>query len=92
MSMMNEFRDFLWSATAMGCWVVALFFMRFWKDTHDRLFLIFASSFFVFGLNWALLIVVNPPNESRHYLYLLRLVAFALLAIGIIDKNRSTKR
>jgi hypothetical protein len=88
---MENLLDFLWSATAMGCWVIAGFFIRFWKDTRDRLFLIFSTAFVVFGLNWALLIVVNPPDESRHLLFLLRLVAFVLLLAGIIDKNRSTK-
>jgi len=30
--------------------------------------------------------------ESRHWFYVLRLLAFALIAIGIVDKNRSLGR
>jgi hypothetical protein len=82
-------RDFLWSGTAVICWVVALFFLRFWKDTADRLFLFFALAFAVFGTNWAALQIMNPPGESRHYYYVIRLAAFLLLLVGIVDKNRS---
>jgi hypothetical protein len=36
--------------------------------------------------------IVNPTAESRHYLYVLRLVALLLIIAGIVDKNRSARR
>jgi hypothetical protein len=42
-------------------------------------------------LNWALLGLAEPPEDSRHYVYLLRLAAFLLILLGVVDKNRSKK-
>ena len=81
-------RTFLWGALTMGSAVVALYFMRYWRQTHDRLFAWFAAAFVTMGLNSLGLAVVNPNNESRHLLYLLRLMAFILILIGIAAKNR----
>jgi hypothetical protein len=85
-------QQFLWGTAAMGCWVAGLFFLRFWRTSLDRLFLFFGAAFWVFGLNWVWLAVANVAVESRHQVYLLRLVAFALIILGIVDKNRRTKR
>jgi hypothetical protein len=34
---------------AMGCAIAGLFFLRFWKETKDRLFLSFTLAFFHVG-------------------------------------------
>ncbi len=78
----------LWGALAMASWVVGLFFARFWRTSRDRLLLFFALAFWVFSLNWLSLAVANPPVETQHYVYVLRLVAFVLILVGIVDKNR----
>jgi hypothetical protein len=77
-----------WAALATCAWVAGLFFLRFWRDSRDRLFLFFCFAFWVLALHWLGLFVVRPGEESRHYLYVLRLVAFVLIAVGIVDKNR----
>jgi len=79
---------FLRGALSMGCAVTGLFFLRYWKQTRDRLFLFFCAAFWLLAAHWAALTVVNPPLETRHYLFLLRLAAFLSLIIGIVDKNR----
>lgn len=81
---------FLWGANALGCWAAGLFFLRFWRTTGDRLFAFFAAAFWVLCVNWVVLVVAQPPDEARHFIYLIRVVAFLLLSYGIIDKNRST--
>jgi hypothetical protein len=83
---------FLWGASALGCWVIGLFFLRFWRNTRDRLFAFFAAAFWVLGLSWVALVVVRPSDEARHIIYLVRVVAFLLLSYGIIDKNITAKR
>ncbi len=83
---------FFWGATALGCWVVGLIFLRYWRDTGDRLFAFFAAGFWVLGLNWVALAVVHPSNEARHLVYLIRIVAFLLLSYGVLDKNRPSDR
>ncbi len=74
------------------CWVAGLFFFRFFRSTGDRLFLLFAASFWIFSLNWLGVALLGGPPESRHLIYLLRLVAFGLILLGIWDKNRRENR
>jgi hypothetical protein len=84
---------FLLGAVVMGCLVAGLFFIRFWRKTHDRLFMIFALAFWILGFNWLLLSLTNPERESQRALfYILRLVAFILIIYAIIDKNRATRQ
>ena len=77
----------LWGALAMSCWVAGVFFLRFWRDSRDRLFVFFFLAFWTLGLNWLGLMLYEAP-ETRHFVYALRLVAFSLIMIGVIDKNR----
>lgn len=83
---------YLWGALTMACAVTAILFLRFWKVSGERLFLFFSLAFAVFGLNWAGLGILEPATESRHYFYVLRLIAFVLIIVGIIDKNRRARR
>jgi uncharacterized membrane protein len=80
--------DFLSGAITMGFVVAGLFFMRFWKDTSDRLFLAFGFAFWLLGLTQALLAFADIPVEERSALYLVRLAAFSLILISIWAKNR----
>ena len=78
----------LWSMTAMASFGVAACFARFWRLTTDRLFACFAVAFTLLGANMLLLAAINPANESRHLVYLLRLAAFVVIIVAIVDKNR----
>jgi hypothetical protein len=84
-------RQFLWGALCMASVTVALFFLRYWKTSGDRLFGYFAIAFVALALNWMGLALIDPGIESRHILYLLRLTAFVLIIVGIVDKNRRTR-
>jgi hypothetical protein len=77
----------LLGAIAMACFVVALFFMRSWKRTGDRFFLFFAASFFIEGLNRAILGLTNDPNEGRPFFYFVRFFSFLLILVAIVLKN-----
>jgi type II secretory pathway component PulM len=80
--------DFLWGALAMASVAIAAFFARFWRESRDRLFLFFFLAFLFLALNWIGLAVVPRESESRHQVFVLRLVAFGLIIAGIVDKNR----
>lgn len=70
--------------------VVALIFLRFWRQSSDRLFGFFATAFFLYGINH-LVLTFNPrDSEIRPYLYLVRLAAFLVIIVGILDKNRKS--
>ena len=81
--------QFFQGMLTMGAWVAGLFFWRFWRDSRDRLFAYFAGAFWVLAIHWLVLAFADPSVESRHYAFLLRLLAFVLIAVGIIIKNRS---
>jgi hypothetical protein len=83
---MNHF--FLGLLTALSA-TAAVFFLKFWKESNDRLFAFFSAAFGVLAVDWLLRALVNPRHESQHYLYLIRLLAFLLIFAGIADKNRS---
>ena len=76
-------------AIVMGYAVCGLFFLRFWRRTGDRLFLVFALAFWLLGLQRLALAFTEPVEESRTGLYLVRLFAFLLILWAIIDKNRA---
>jgi hypothetical protein len=38
----SDMESFIMGTIAMGSAIVAVFFLRFWRDTSDRLFAIFA--------------------------------------------------
>jgi len=84
--------DLLRGALVACCVVAGVFFFRFWRTSGDRLFLFFAAGFWVFALNWLGLSLLRGPPESQHLIYLLRLLAFGLILVGIYDKNRREKR
>lgn len=75
-------------ATFMGCVVVALFFLRFWQRTKDRLFIFFAIAFAILGANRISLSVFTPDTDHEPYYYVGRLLAFVTIALAILDKNR----
>ncbi|HEX5009787.1 MAG TPA: DUF5985 family protein [Planctomycetota bacterium] len=81
-------REFLWGALTMAALVAGLHFARFFSRTRERLFLALAATFWILALNWTLLAVLDPDDESRHYVMLVRLLAFVVLIAGIVDKNR----
>jgi hypothetical protein len=70
---------------------VGTFFLRFWRDTSDRLFLFFAVAFWLMSASYLALAVFDPNDEGRPYVSVVRLLAFALIIAAIIDKNRASK-
>lgn len=75
-------------AIAMASAVAALFFLRFWRDTGDRLFVIFAAAFLLLAATRIGLVLAHGREEPETYWYWVRLVAFLLILAAIIDKNR----
>jgi hypothetical protein len=80
--------SFLSGAILMASLAIGLFFVRFWTRTHDRCFLLFACGFWLFGLSRVTLVLTAAPTERPLAVYMVRLGAFLLILIAIIDKNR----
>lgn len=77
---------------AMGFLVSSLFFLRFWKTTRDWLFAAFAAAFLLLAVNQTLLAFSKVALEERSQLYLLRLLAFAIIIAAVVAKNRKNAR
>ena len=80
--------DFLSGAVAFGFFVLALFFARFWQRSGEQLFGCFAIAFALLGVSQAVFTLGGFPVEERSWIYLGRLLAFSLILVAIVRKNR----
>jgi len=70
-----------------GHLVAGLFFLKFWARNRDSLFVAFAVAFWLLAINQFLLATGQVPREEQSWIYLLRLLAFSLIAVAIVQKN-----
>lgn len=86
---MNEF---LSGMAAALCLVAGLFFLRFWRKTRDRFFAFFAASFWLMAVHRFVNVILRDTNEHLVAVYSIRLIAFVLILVAIVDKNRAAPR
>jgi peptidoglycan/LPS O-acetylase OafA/YrhL len=87
--MTPELRFFAEGMLAAGYLVAALFFLRFWRESGDRLFAFFAASFALLTVQRVMLALVHGTSDHTSWIYLIRLVAYVLILVAIYDKNRT---
>ncbi len=75
----------------MGCATAALFFLRFWRTSLDRLFLWFAIAFALLAGSYTALAVLPAATDWRAAVFGIRLIAFCVILFGIFEKNRPRK-
>lgn len=83
--------DLLAGATAMASAAIGVFFLRYWRKSRDRFFLLFAVAFWIYAANRVGLATVGD-EERRLWLYAIRALAFVLILVAIVDKNRAAER
>ncbi len=69
--------------------VAALFFLRFWRRTGDRLFSLFSLAFFLLAAQRLSLALWVGESEPALWPYVVRLLAFLVILGAIVEKNRS---
>ena len=79
--------DLFTGAICMGSMVIALYFVRFWRNSGDRFFLYFALSFFIEGLHRLYSALNDAGGEDSPLHYLIRLLAYGLILWAILEKN-----
>ncbi|HVY07845.1 MAG TPA: DUF5985 family protein [Burkholderiales bacterium] len=89
---MSSIHELMQGALVLGFLAIGVIFLRFWRDGGDRFFLYFALSFFVQAANRIALALLATPTESSPWHYCVRLLAYLLIIVAIIHKNRSPKR
>jgi hypothetical protein len=84
-------RDFVSGALGACYLMAALFFIRFWRQSHDRLFAGFATAFLLLALQrFGLALAVRYELQTT-WAYVLRLAAFVIILWAILDKNRQAR-
>ena len=78
---------FLQGAIMLASFAVSVFFLRYWRDTHDRLFGVFALAFALFGVTRIILVSLDDESEVRTWVYLLRALMFVAIIAAVVDKN-----
>jgi hypothetical protein len=78
-------------AVAMASSIAALFFLRFWRQTRDPLFLLFSLAFAVDAVTRIALSFGGVSDEHEPKFYIARLISFALILGGIVIKNRDRR-
>jgi len=80
--------SFISGAIAMGYVAGGIFFLRFWRDTRDRLFAWFGAAFFLLALQRIALECTRDVSERGTLWYFVRLLAYLIIIAAIVDKNR----
>ena len=86
--------QFLSGGIMVGCLACGFFFFRFWQKTRDSLFAVFAVAFWILAVERVFLLAtvnigdLTGTHELRGYVYWFRFIAFMLIIIAIVMKNR----
>ena len=78
-------------AVAMASFVAMLFFLRFYRQTRDILFLLFALAFGIDSVFRVLAGMDQVEGEAEPLFYVARLISFALIIVAIAQKNRPAR-
>lgn len=82
----------LMGAVAMASFTATLFFLRYWRQTSDGFFLLFAAAFAVDAATRSILALWRLPEDTEPLVYVARLVTFGLIIAAIVLKNRRPQR
>ena len=75
-------------AIVTASFVAGLFFFRYWRSTRDRFFLYFALSFWIEAADRVALGVLGSTSEFEPLFYGVRVLAYGLIVLAILQKNR----
>lgn len=88
---MDMTEGFLLGVISTASLAAGMFFLKFWRDTRDSFFLLFAASFILEAFNRAAFLLLQRPNEGHPSIYLVRLLSFILILVAILRKNYPSK-
>lgn len=88
MTPLSTYTLMLSGALAMGYAVAAVFFLKFWRQTRDRLFAYFAIAFAILCVHRIAAGTPSSATVNPLWYYVLRLAAFLLILVAILGKNK----
>lgn len=71
--------------------VAAMFFLRFWRRTHDFLFLGFAIAFLAEAVTRTIMALKDIPDTGYSWVYVERLFEYSFILFVILRKNRKAE-
>lgn len=83
---------FLHGMIAAVAATIALIFFKFWRQTRDRLLAFFSAAFGVMAIERVLHAMSPMSSEHGYLIYVVRLLGFVLILVGVLDKNRAGSR
>lgn len=90
--MIVSFYHFFSGGVMMAALTIGVLFWRFYLRTNDRFFALFSAAFFLLGVNRVAIIVFTTQEEKTAIVFfMIRFVAYLLIIVAIIDKNRTRK-
>ncbi len=91
MGRLLDMTEFWSGAVTMAYLVAALFFLRFWRRSRDPFFLMFSLAFVILAINRVSMIAWRG-GEQDAAMYVGRLIAYLLLLVALVIKNRTPRR
>jgi hypothetical protein len=89
--MVTALYHFFSGGVMIGCFATALLFFRFYRRHADRFFAIFAAAFALLAVNRVVILMLTTHLESHSpAIYLIRLAAYLLILLAILQKNRAS--
>lgn len=76
----------------VGYSLAGLFFFKFWRSTRDKLFLYFATAFWILSVQRVALALTTRTTEDAVLIYSFRLLAFLIILYAIVHKNMEARR
>lgn len=91
---------FLYGIRVATFFFSGVFFLKFWKASKDRFFLLFCSACWLLALECVIAVrllaedsqIFLQVTETSARVYFMRLLAFILIIAAIVEKNRSQKK
>ena len=81
-------QGFLLGVVVTASSVIGAYFLKFWRQTRDDLFLAFGISFLIEAVNRASVLFLDSPHEGSAAIYVIRLLSYVLILAAIVNKNR----
>ncbi len=81
-------QGFLLGVIVTASLVASGYFLKFWRQTRDPLFLAFSAAFAIEGVNRTGFLFVDNPESGSVVLYTVRLASYLLILVAIAYKNR----
>ena len=83
------FEGFLLGVIVTASLAASAFFLKFWRQTHDKLFLGFSAAFAIEGINRLAFLFLDHPSEGNPLIHTIRLFSYLLILAAIVNKNRA---